>query len=249
MKALLVTSEITYVPRNYQDLFEEVLAQAPEHIAGLVILRNFSVKLFRDALGLRLLGAPGVSDSLLSNSLGIFGRKREALFQKKGMPVLYAQSMNDAKIVEWVRSQQIDLVINVRTRCIYKKEILAAPRLGCLNIHHGLLPEYRGTLCDLYALSEGRPAGFTIHQMNEKIDAGRILIRKSVSEPNGEKDYIAYLARTGREEGQALVELLKAIAETDSLPAGLGNQCDRPVYTRNPDREKIRQMKREGMLL
>ncbi|MFL5814814.1 MAG: formyltransferase family protein [Bdellovibrionia bacterium] len=248
MRTLLVTSQITYVPRNYQALFEGVLKSASSHIAGLVVLENLSWRLSKDILGLKLMGCSEISRHLFKNVMEARKRERERLFESKGLPVIRTQTMNSPEIIEYVKSKRIDLIVNARTRCIYKKPILEAPRLGCINIHHGLLPEYRGTLCDLYALFEGRPAGFTIHQMNEKIDAGKILKRIEVS-GHGEKDFAAYLEKASLIEGQVLGELLNDIAAQDSLPAGIENRSEKSVYTRNPNRKQIAKMKEEGLVL
>jgi methionyl-tRNA formyltransferase len=252
MKTLLVTSQITYAPRNYQALFEGVLKSASSHIAGLVVLENLTWGISKDILGLKLMGCSEISKHLFKNVMEARRKERERLFESKGLPVIRAQSMNSPELIEFVKTKRIDLIVNARTRCIYKKPILEAPRLGCINIHHGLLPEYRGTLCDLYALFEGRPAGFTIHQMNEKIDAGRILKRVEVSNPllnQGEKDFAAYLEKASQLEGQVLAELLNDIAAQDALPAGTENRSEKPVYTRNPNRKQIAKMKEEGLVL
>lgn len=254
MKVLLVTSQITYVPRNYLDLFEELFARAGAHIAGLVLLQNASPRLLAQSAGIFALGAPGIASSIFRNFAELPLRRRERLFEERGLPVLRSSTMNDATMVSFVRDQGIDLVVNARTRCIYKREVLEAPRLGCINIHHGILPRYRGTMCDLYALYEGRPAGFTIHQMNEKIDAGRIFLVREMSRA-GELDYPAYLGRTGAEEGRALAELVLDVAERGALPAGTPNtptEADAAggvVFTRNPKRHQIRAMKRAGLRL
>ena len=248
MKAVLVTSQVTYIPRNHLALFEELYASAAPHLAGLVLLDNLSPRLLGAAAGLCLIGCRGIAGSLARNILELPLGRRERIFDRLGLPVIRAKTMNDPKMVDWVKSNAVDLVINVRTRCIYKSEILNAPRLGCINIHHGLLPEFRGTMCDLYALWKNRRAGFTIHVMNEKIDAGRILVRQAVSVP-GEKDYLQYLAKTGREEGSVVAMLLQAAARTGALPDGIPNRCEKPIFTRNPTRDQIRLFRQAGLLL
>jgi methionyl-tRNA formyltransferase len=247
LKTLLVTSEITYVPGNYYSLFEELLKRARPEIAGLVILENMSWKIVRDGIGLRLLGCKKVAKTLFKNALDLKKQKREKLFRNASIPVIRVPSMNDPRIISWIKNNEIDLVVNLRTRCIYKKEILNAPRLGCINIHHGHLPQYRGTLCDLYALYENRPAGFTVHRMNEKIDAGEILAVHTVSKSNGENDYIDYLERTGIEEAKVLADILIETAETGNLPTGIPNTCEKPTYTRNPNRQMIRNIQSAGI--
>lgn len=248
MKTLLVTSQVTYVPQNYQTLFEELVKRVPEHLMGVMILKNLSLKVLGQAAGLAAMGCTGIASHLFRNILELPLQRREKIFREKKLGVYSAMSMNDPQVVQWVQDEKIDLIVNVRTRCIYKKPILDAPQIGCINVHHGILPDYRGTLCDLYALWEGRRAGFTIHQMNEKIDAGVILIRAEISKP-GEKDYVQYLSETGAEEGKILADLISQIAKHEKFPNGLINKSEKPIYTRNPTRVQIQQMRKEGMRL
>jgi methionyl-tRNA formyltransferase len=217
MKTLLVTSQVTYIPRNYGDLFDELLPRAGQHLTGVIFLKTLDGALVKTTAGLYARGCPRVAWSLTRNILELTLRRRERLAERHGLTVLHGEPMNDAWIIDWTREQKIDFVVNLRTRCIYETEVLAAPKIGCLNIHHGLLPVYRGTMCDLFALSKNQAAGFTIHIMNEKIVAGQILLRRGVSD-GSEKNYARYLAKTGREEGRALAELISQIPVTANRP-------------------------------
>lgn len=249
LRVLVVTSEVTYVPQNYLSLFETLVRGAGSQLAGLILLKGLDPQLLKTTAGLYALGARRVAKTLTKNIVDLPKRTREKLFLERGIPVLRAKTMNDPSIVKWVVENDIDLILNLRTRCIYKKEILEAPRLGCLNVHHGLLPKYRGTLCDLYALSENRPAGFSIHLMNQKLDDGRILKVGTVSR-GGDRDYISYLERTGREEGKALVKLIHETRKTGALPEGRLNQSQDAIFTKTPrTRKEISQLKKRGMIL
>ena len=51
------------------------------------------------------------------------------------------------------------------------------PRYGTINVHHEVLPEYRGAQTALWQIHNGsRVTGFSIHQMNRRIDGGRVLL-------------------------------------------------------------------------
>jgi methionyl-tRNA formyltransferase len=55
--------------------------------------------------------------------------------------------------------------------------VLAAPRLGCLNVHASLLPRWRGAAPIQRALMAGDPeTGVTIMQMDEGLDTGPMLL-------------------------------------------------------------------------
>ena len=64
---------------------------------------------------------------------------------------------------------------------ILPKPVLAAPRLGCLNVHASLLPRWRGAAPIPRALLAGdRETGITIMQMEEGLDTGPILLQERV---------------------------------------------------------------------
>ena len=59
--------------------------------------------------------------------------------------------------------------------------ILAAPRLGCLNVHASLLPRWRGAAPIQRAILAGdRETGITIMQMEQGLDTGPILLQEAV---------------------------------------------------------------------
>ena len=65
--------------------------------------------------------------------------------------------------------------------------ILAAPRLGCLNVHASLLPRWRGAAPIQHALLAGdSETGITIMQMEEGLDTGPILLQRAVPIAPGE---------------------------------------------------------------
>jgi methionyl-tRNA formyltransferase len=249
LRVVFVTSKVTYVPRNYEDLFTEFFKNISNiEVAGLILLDNLDLSLIKSVAGLKYLGANKVQRTLIKNIIYLPLKKREKLFQKRNIEVKEFKSMNDAEAIEWCNKKDIDVIINVRTRCIYKTDILQTPKLGCINIHHGILPTYRGTMCDLYALSENRPAGFTIHQMNKKIDDGVIFKATEVSQ--GEhNDYIDYLQVGAAIEGKDLAELMNETSKLGNFPAGQINKCDSKIYTKNPTREQVKYFKKNGMKL
>jgi methionyl-tRNA formyltransferase len=67
---------------------------------------------------------------------------------------------------------------------ILPKSFLAAPRLGCINIHASLLPRWRGAAPIARALLAGdRESGITIMQMEAGLDSGPILLQEAIPIP------------------------------------------------------------------
>ena len=72
-----------------------------------------------------------------------------------------------------------DLLAVVAFGAILGRELLATPRLGAINLHGSLLPEYRGASPVQRALWEGRAwTGVTTLWMDEGIDTGDLILQR-----------------------------------------------------------------------
>ncbi len=259
MKILIVTSDVTFVPDNYRLFLESLLTSLDRDINSgelnleVAILKNNSLVISMKAIILALMGARNIGRHLLINSIKArFNDKGEIQKQLK-KPIHYYDNPNSKEFIEFVKTENFDLLINARTRFIYKKKILAIPRLGCLNIHHGLLPEYRGTMCDLWALSEERPTGFTIHLMEKKIDDGAIVRRIQTSKKNEAKDYAQLIKESSKKEGEVMADLIKEIKRglklNHKIPIECENKTENASYTKNPNFKAIRKILAKGIKL
>lgn len=257
MKILFVTSETTYIPGNYLDLLQELLEYQASNknegtqkwsLCAVVSVKTLDKNLIKTIIGLPLLGVFDLTKTLIRNIGELPFKKRSKLCARYKIPHMKVDSMNDESIINWVKQNDVDLILNLRTRSIYKRRILNAPNIGCVNIHHGLLPKYRGTFCDLYALSEGREAGFSLHKMEEKVDAGEIY--KVVTVDKGsERNYRNYLKKTIKPEIETLINFFNECAKKKELPEGTPNTTSEKKYTKNPTRKTIYEFKERGLIL
>jgi methionyl-tRNA formyltransferase len=252
MKMLLVTSQVTFVPENYNlflESFFENLADDRSDLDALIVLENNSPLLILKGLYLWLIGARKIGSCLITNSIMALNRDHQKIAKTFGITTLYFKNPNDPKFIEYVKEKKIDLIINARTRYIYRKKILNAPTLGCINIHHGILPNYRGTMCDLYALSENRPAGFSIHKMESKVDTGAIIRVKELSFKDSTLNFSHHIKESSRLEGFELSNIVKTIKNSGRIPIDCPNTTATPVYTKNPNFKQIRKMINKGIIL
>lgn len=256
MKILVVTSQVTFVPKNYNLFLESLFSDLNEDkdtMEALIILKNSSPKLLFSGMALLIAGARNTGFNLIKNYFSSLFFDHQKIADKYGVKTLYFNNPNDASFIDYVKKSNIDLIINARTRFIYKKNILNAPKLGCLNIHHGILPQYRGTMCDLYALSEGRPAGFSIHKMEPKIDAGDIISTTNVTNltdgNSHSKNFCTHTEASSKIEGLVLSQLLKTIKKNRCISIKEKNDSTNALYSKNPDRKTIRKMISEGLIL
>ena len=99
---------------------------------------------------------------------------------------------------------------------IVRREVLEAFPRGMVGVHPSLLPKYRGAAPIAWALLNGETrTGLTIFQMNERLDAGEILLQEPVdAEPR--EDAAALTARLAALGGELAVRALDE-AERGSL--------------------------------
>lgn len=255
MKILLVTSEVTFVPENYNQFLNGVFQGIEAHAdlkVELVILKNNSPMLLMKGVALALMGARHIGYHLFKNSIKAFFKDRTTLAQNYNIPLHFFTNPNSPDFLEFVKNHQTDLLVNARTRFIYKSKILKQPKLGSINIHHGLLPDYRGTMCDLWALLADRPTGFSIHIMEKKIDDGaivRLVQTTNPSELDKRKSFSTLIFESSKTEGIEMSKMLIEINKKQIIPIEQANISKNPSYTKNPDFKAIRNMLSKGIEL
>lgn len=70
-----------------------------------------------------------------------------------------------------------DLVVSIRFGQIFKSPLISIPRFGVINLHSGILPNYRGVMATFWAILNGdKKIGTTLHFISDaKIDEGEII--------------------------------------------------------------------------
>jgi len=63
---------------------------------------------------------------------------------------------------------------------ILKSPVIDRFAVGILNLHPGLIPEARGLDALLWSVRHDVPLGATAHLIDERVDAGRILVRRPI---------------------------------------------------------------------
>ena len=136
--------------------------------------------------------------------------KRRA--EELGLAVYQPGSFKSADALAMLRSLEVDALIVVAYGQILPADALAAPRLGCFNIHASLLPRWRGAAPIQRAiLAADRVTGVTIMRMAAGLDTGPILASRSalITDRDTAGDLQDRLAGIG---AQLLCETLDALA-------------------------------------
>ncbi|MBI1273399.1 MAG: methionyl-tRNA formyltransferase [Alphaproteobacteria bacterium] len=97
--------------------------------------------------------------------------------ERDGIPVRTPKSLRNGEEQAGFAALKADAAVVVAYGLILPREILMAPRLGCLNIHASLLPRWRGAAPIQRAMLAGdHETGITIMQMDEGLDTGPMLL-------------------------------------------------------------------------
>ena len=93
-----------------------------------------------------------------------------------GLPVFQPAKVRDGEALGILQALNPDLIAVAAYGKILPVDILALPRLGCVNVHSSLLPKYRGAAPINWAILNGEDeTGVTIMYMAEGMDTGDIL--------------------------------------------------------------------------
>lgn len=138
--------------------------------------------------------------------------------QDARIPVHQPANFKDPATVEELESLQADLMVVVAYGLLLPKAVLAAPRLGCINIHASVLPRWRGAAPIQRAVLAGDTmSGVTIMQMEEGLDTGPMYLTEEVvlaeNETGGSlHDRLSVLG------AEALMKALPGILDGSSMP-------------------------------
>lgn len=98
------------------------------------------------------------------------------------IPVMKPEDVNAPETREALAALAADLFAVVAFGAILAPATLALPRLGCMNLHGSLLPEYRGASPVQRALWDGRAGtGVTTMWMDDGIDTGDLVLQRWVA--------------------------------------------------------------------
>jgi methionyl-tRNA formyltransferase len=99
-----------------------------------------------------------------------------------GLPVIQPGNVNSEQVIEELEKLKPDVIVVVAFGQKISDRILNFPKYKCVNIHASLLPKYRGAAPINWAIVNGeKETGITTIIMSNKMDAGDVIIRESLT--------------------------------------------------------------------
>lgn len=166
------------------------------------------------------------------------------LCHRHDIEVIHEENINGELFRRNIEGKDLDLIISVAAPMIFKSDLIRLPKYGCINIHSGKLPKYRGMLPNFWQMYYGeKSVGITIHEINPGIDDGRIVLQKEVAIAQ-HQTLEALIERTKRIGAEVMIEAI------DLIKSGNVVYKENPVsegsYFSFPTRKDVIVFKRRG---
>ena len=234
----LLVDEPFYTP----SCLEPLLDRWSGSIVGAAFPRGF-FDWKRVKSSLQLFGVIGTAVRTLKVAYAsIGGGAVHRQFAARGIPTFDVDDVNAPGFLDTLTRLQVDLVVSLNCPQKLKKALLSAPARGCINVHFGKLPRYRGILPIFHAvLNRETSFGVTVHLMDDKLDNGDIVAQRDV--PIGPGDTLETLYPKGfRVASELLHEALGALEDGRVLLQP--NPESEKTYYSYPTRRMIREYRR-----
>jgi methionyl-tRNA formyltransferase len=128
-----------------------------------------------------------------------------------------SRQVNEPGFDEIIRREEVDLLLNVQGGRTLPRSAVAAPRIGCFNLHLGPLPRYAGLNPPSWAIYHGQHThGVTVHWMDQQINTGPVAY-ESIVDIDEDETGLTLSAKCVRAGLPLLSDLLED-ASRDAIP-------------------------------
>ncbi|MFH1093239.1 MAG: formyltransferase family protein [Candidatus Omnitrophota bacterium] len=189
MRIVFLTNSYTYTSAAY---IKSLLDKNME-IAGVILLNQLSIsrvisKAKKYGLGHVIKRAVEAVKMLLTDITRgkeqVSGKPKsiEALIKENSLVCYKVNDINAERTQNLIKLLNPDIIFVCTLSQILKKDIIEIPKLGCINIHAGLLPKYRGPASNFWVLyNSEEKTGITFYYLNTSIDNGDIILQRELN--------------------------------------------------------------------
>ena len=90
------------------------------------------------------------------------------------------ESFKKNKNLKKIKKLKPDYILTMMCCGILNSKIIKTAKIGCINLHLAYLPYCRGRNPNVWSIIQKKPAGITIHWIDENIDTGPIIAQKKI---------------------------------------------------------------------
>jgi peptidoglycan/xylan/chitin deacetylase (PgdA/CDA1 family) len=213
LAAVLVDTEPVSLSRRYKNLKRNVRVDGWRYLLRrpLRLLSEFT-----EGLASRAAVSPMEVAGLLRRAFPDRCFNLEQLGERYAFPVHFPGNLNGKTAAGLLSACEADLGIVLGTR-ILKASTFDIPRLGCINLHKGKVPEYRGMPPGFWELANGATsAGVTVHFVDKGLDTGDVLVTRETPILSTDTPE-TLMEKLHREGAEALAEAVRKIQDGSAV--------------------------------
>jgi len=182
--------------------------------------------------------------SLVAAAQIVFGHGSvRRVFSDHDIEIIRAgENINSPDELDVLASYRADIFLSITGNQIFKKPLIDLPRLGILNLHTALLPNYRGLMPTFWVLkNREKEAGVSVFWVDEGIDSGPIVSQKrlALSPLISQRALVKATKFLGME---AIVEAIDKIKSGDG--SVMTNDKDKGSYYKFPSAGDVREFRK-----
>jgi methionyl-tRNA formyltransferase len=215
-----------------QTVLAEIRPKSPLTVAG--VIRRMRGRTFPELLR-KALGLPGDRRKVSRGNIASEARqiRLSEYAQREGIAYVRVADLNGPDAIDLLQRSRPDLLVLGGTRII-RRRVLAIPRLGTVNAHMGLLPNYRGMNVSEWSAFNGDPVGVTVHFVDEGVDTGDILSTEVIDVTDC-PSIQRLRAKVGRQQFQVLARCVRTLTDgSEPRPMAQGLSEGKQYYVMHP---------------
>ena len=173
----------------------------------------------------------------------IFKNRLLPVFLQAGIPIedihyVTKESLSD-QLTSLITNLNINTVFVLTFPWKVPSDVLKMPKYGCINLHPGLLPKYRGADPVFWQLKNRElNGGITVHRMTDEIDHGPVLLIEKMPIIPGEP-YGMHCQRIGIFAAQLITQVI-ALIKTGTSLTYLTVENEPDLYFNKPTKNLIK---------
>jgi methionyl-tRNA formyltransferase len=163
-------------------------------------------------------------------------------------PVIELNNINSIEGLAMLDKAQPDLILSIRYGVILKNAAISSARIGVLNLHSGLLPNYRGVMATFWAMLNGeKTIGTTLHYIDDaNIDTGDI-VDTTTMKVDSSRSYLSHVLELYQQGSNLMANTVNKIASGKTIACQ--PQIDAGNYYSFPNDEKLSAFTAKGLTL
>ncbi|MFT6917465.1 MAG: methionyl-tRNA formyltransferase [Cognaticolwellia sp.] len=173
-----------------------------------------------------------------STELSVNFKTYADIAQQYAIEIETLNQINSVAGLAKIQAFSADLIISIRYGVILKPPVIALSTHGVINLHSGLLPNYRGVMATFWALLNGdKQLATSLHFIDDStIDTGGIIANSTLSAQQ-DKSYLWHVLSLYIGGCQLIEQAIKALEQGDELTTLV--QAGQGHYFTFPSTEQI----------